>query len=481
MADSFLNFVEEEGLDKEEEIDQAGLEEPDEEERACLEDLGDEDEVEGPGDEEPPEDEDDEDGENKARALQLDHQLDPGKFHVGCSWIHLDGLTGKRERYNGLKFLVVSFGIKNPAKVKVRSRDPISQKRPGQRVALWVYRVNCRNTVHKQNGAWNKTQNQESTGATGASRWVALGRNQVDEIQGKLKFRKTEEEEAERNKLFEQMDVNNNECISLAELDKALPEVMGCVALFNAKPAIIRAFLAATGKDPARSDNAAFSEHKDDYCQKGEEFRVLMQYLHEYFEMYLIFQDMGDANEDRRIDIKEWANFITSGKAQRVGIKVTPEMLEDKCGDTPMPGYSLFNQIDVDQGGCILFKEFSDFCIRKGIEDPERSEAVEAASGARQRGLDLGEDSAPLLSGPEDAPTRLRLMFHNSKDLPGGISHEKFSQIVGSLGLDEDEIAEVVSATDANGSGRIEVDEFCNWLFGDGVCDEDREMFANSS
>ena len=26
-----------------------------------------------------------------------------GKFHVGVSWVHLDGLKGKREQYNGMK------------------------------------------------------------------------------------------------------------------------------------------------------------------------------------------------------------------------------------------------------------------------------------------------------------------------------------------------------------------------------------------
>lgn len=35
-------------------------------------------------------------------ALQLDHRLDEGKFHVGVSWVHLDGLKGKREQYNGM-------------------------------------------------------------------------------------------------------------------------------------------------------------------------------------------------------------------------------------------------------------------------------------------------------------------------------------------------------------------------------------------
>ena len=56
------------------------------------------------------------------------------------------------------------------------------------------------------------------------------------------------------------------------------------------------------------------------------------------YARYLIFQDMADADEDRRIDCQdvlghdfprligcgwqEFANFVTSGKAEKVGIKV---------------------------------------------------------------------------------------------------------------------------------------------------------------
>jgi len=373
-------------------------------------------------------------------ALQLDHQLDEGKFHVGVSWVHLSGLKGSREKYNGMKCLITSFGIKDPAKVKVRS---VQKNEEGKYIALWVKRINCRNTVHKDTGAWKATPNPEkNTGATGAARWVALGRPEVDAMQGKLKFQKTEEEEAERAELFKLCDVNHNGVLSLAEIDKALPEVMGCTALFNAKPAIIRAFLAATGRPPARHDDAAYREHLKDYVKPGEQFRLLIQYLYEFFEMYLIFQDMADADEDRRIDCLEFSKFITSGKAEKVGIKVTPEMLEDKCGDTPMPGYSLFNEIDEDQGGCILFKEFSDYCIRMGLKDPSRSP--------------LDGDQA-----------KLRELFHSAKDMDQAMSLGRFVEILKKVGIRDDEIDLMIKATDKNKDYKIDVDEFMDWLLRD--------------
>jgi len=216
--------------------------------------------------------------------------------------------------------------------------------------------------------------------------------------------------------------------------------VMGCVALFNAKPAIIRAFLAASGRPSARQDDAAFREHAKDYITPGEQFRLLLQYLYEFFEMYLIFQDMGDADADRRIDCKEFANFITSGKAERCNIKVTPEMLEDLCGETPMPGYSLFNEIDADQGGCILFKEFSDYCIRKGIKDRDRH------------------------AGGEDRQQKMRAMFHSAKDTDDGISLGRFHKMLQQLGMADDDIGEIIRETDKNGNYVIDVDEFVDWL-----------------
>ncbi|CAJ1350225.1 unnamed protein product [Effrenium voratum] len=372
-------------------------------------------------------------------ALQLDHQLDEGKFHVGVSWVHLDGLHGTKEKYNGMKCLIVSFGVRHPSLVKVRG---VEKNEDGKYIALWVKRINCRNTVHKDTGAWKATPNPENTGATGAARWVALGRPEVDAMQGKLKFQKTEEEEAEREELFKLVDVNHNGMLSLAEVDKALPDVMGCTALFNAKPAIIRAFLAATGRPPARHDGEAYRKHSKDYVKPGEQFRKLIQYLHEFFEMYLIFQDMADGDADRRIDCKEFAEFITSGKAEKVGIKVTPQMLEDKCGETPMPGYSLFNEIDEDQGGCILFKEFSDYCIRMGLKDPDRE--------------------------PLDGDTsKLRDMFHSAKDMDDAMSLGRFVEILNKVGIPGDEIDAMIKATDKNRDYKIDIDEFMDWLTDD--------------
>jgi Ca2+-binding EF-hand superfamily protein len=332
--------------------------------------------------------------------------------------------------------LITDYSLKDQSKVKVRSAA--KSEETGKYIALWVRRVNCRNTVHNDGGAWYQTAAVENTGATGAARWVALGRSEVEAMQGKLKYRKTPEEEEERTTLFNLIDVNGNGFVSLAEIDKALPELMGCVALFNAKPAIIRAFMAAVNKPLPKNDDQAFKKHSKDYIYAGEQFRVLIQYLHEFFQMYLIFQDIIDTDEDRRIDCQEWANFITSGNAERVGIEVTPQMLEDKCGETPMAGYSVFNEIDTDQAGCILFKEFSDFCIRKGIKD----------------------------SGKNDGLKKLRELFYKAKDLEDGVSYDMFRAVLINLGVAAEDVQQIIEQTDENYNGAIDIDEFVQYLKG---------------
>ena len=46
---------------------------------------------------------------------------------------------------------------------------------------------------------------------------------------------------AQRKELFSKFDINNNGLLSLAEIDKAVKDVIGCAALFNSKPAVMRA------------------------------------------------------------------------------------------------------------------------------------------------------------------------------------------------------------------------------------------------
>ena len=94
--------------------------------------------------------------------------------------------------------------------------------------------------------------------------------------------------------MFERFDPNGNGYLSLAEVDKGLHESLGLEGVYNCKPAIIRAFNAAKGLKKGGSG------HDDDFVTKVE-FRMLLVYLKQYFELFQIFDGI-DTGNDRRID-----------------------------------------------------------------------------------------------------------------------------------------------------------------------------------
>jgi hypothetical protein len=67
--------------------------------------------------------------------------------------------------------------------------------------------------------------------------------------------------------------VNGNGYLSLAEIDKGMRDVVQLPTLFAAKPVLMRAYMAAKNKQKAKNT------HSDDYITKGEEFRIMFQYL----------------------------------------------------------------------------------------------------------------------------------------------------------------------------------------------------------
>lgn len=69
--------------------------------------------------------------------------------------------------------------------------------------------------------------------------------------------------------------------------------------LFAAKPVLMRAYMAAKNKQKAKN------AHSDDYITKGEEFRILFQYLRQYYEFFVAFNKI-DNDQDQRVDKSEF-------------------------------------------------------------------------------------------------------------------------------------------------------------------------------
>ncbi|CAM6098372.1 unnamed protein product [Calypogeia fissa] len=165
------------------------------------------------------------------------------------------------------------------------------------------------------------------------------------EIKAKLPSDKTPEAKAVRSKLFHQFDPNGNGYLSLAEIDRGVRDVMGLEDVYEAKPAIMRAFAAAknAGKSTAK--------YGADFVERSE-FRLVLLYLGKYYELYEMFE-IVDSSHDKKINKAEFKTAVK--ELEKWGIKVDKPDAE-------------FDTIDDNKGGSILFEEFADWGLKKHLE-----------------------------------------------------------------------------------------------------------------
>ena len=93
-----------------------------------------------------------------------------------------------------------------------------------------------------------------------------------DELRVKLPWKKTPEELQKRKEQWALIDMNGNGYLSLAEVDKAMRDVICLPEIFDLKPVLMRAFQAAKHKVKTKS------EHGEDYVEKRE-YRWLLYYI----------------------------------------------------------------------------------------------------------------------------------------------------------------------------------------------------------
>ena len=139
------------------------------------------------------------------------------------------------------------------------------------------------------------------------------------------------------NKLLEKfklMDFNGNNIVSLAEIDKYISEGY---PLFDNKPALMRAYKAA---DYNRNGFVSFKE-----------FKNLWKYIVFFNSLWEEFEEI-DYDHDRRITFEEFKNMSK---------KLFQTDLSEK------EARYLFDMIDVNNGGMILFNEFCAFMVRRKI------------------------------------------------------------------------------------------------------------------
>ena len=146
-----------------------------------------------------------------------------------------------------------------------------------------------------------------------STRWVTLALS--------LPVGKKNTDRKERKALFDRFDVNGNKYLSFAEVNKGLIETFQeDNSTQYCKPAILRAFAAA--KDLTGNTEG----HHADYVTRSE-FRLLLVYIHRYFELFAIFQT-ADRNLYRRIGYAEFARAVPT--LQQWGVVVRSPAAEFK-------------------------------------------------------------------------------------------------------------------------------------------------------
>jgi len=165
------------------------------------------------------------------------------------------------------------------------------------------------------------------------------------EMAEKLPTSRSAKDRQYRRKKFNQMDINGNNYLSLAEVDKGVRDVLKCDHLFHCKPVLMRAFQAV--KDTAK----AHTPHSDDYVTRSE-FRLLLVALRQMFELWQMFE-MIDTTDDRRVELDEFKKAVPL--MAKWGVKIEdPE--------------KTFAEIDTNGGGKILFVEFEAWASKMGLD-----------------------------------------------------------------------------------------------------------------
>jgi len=165
----------------------------------------------------------------------------------------------------------------------------------------------------------------------------------MNDLYSKLPTERTEEALQKRRELFDSMDPNGNGYLSLAEIDKGCQE-LGLHDLFDAKPVLMRAYQSARSKNDAKNADGT------DYVERSE-FRLLLVYLKLYMQLYGIFARV-DKDGDHRLSVEE----VQSADLSSLGIQ---------------DAANAFEEMDINEGGKVLFDEFAEWAIRKQLVKEE--------------------------------------------------------------------------------------------------------------
>ena len=166
-----------------------------------------------------------------------------------------------------------------------------------------------------------------------------------DKLLKSLPIQKTEEDRKKRKVIWDQIDMNGNGYVSLAEFDRGVRDVLNLPQIFSLKKVLMRAYQAAKDKIKGKA------KYSKDYVE-WLEFRILLVYLRQYFEYYAMFCRI-DTSDDFKVDLKEFKKAEPTLK--KWGVNISDSNAE-------------FKKLDRNNSGSIMFDEFCQFAIQKNLD-----------------------------------------------------------------------------------------------------------------
>merc|ERR1712113_264368 len=170
-----------------------------------------------------------------------------------------------------------------------------------------------------------------------ATRDLVMSKKDVSQFDAlEKKFHDAMGSQQKLRQMWDVLDFNGNNIVSLAEIDKWVVENY---PLLNHKPALMRAY-----KRTIREGNG------DDWVQK-KEFKPLLSALFYFNKIFWLFNEVD--GDDRRVNYQEFKRCITLS-----GIRMSESEMRAE-----------FSNIDKNHGGIILFDEFCQWFTMKSCPE----------------------------------------------------------------------------------------------------------------
>jgi len=227
-------------------------------------------------------------------------------------------------------------------------------------------------------------------------------------IANKLPMGDSKESLDRQKLLFRLMDFNKNGYLSLDEVDKGVRDLLDCGNMYDAKPAIVRAFQAAKG---TRSNGQGKQQnYQYTYLEIGE-FRLLLIWLRQYFEFLVMFKKI-DTSRDSQLDYSEFQLALP---------------LLRRWGATDAVCDNAFKIMDRDKNGLVVFDEFASWAIQYKLDLEDDLDKVIDRGGYKYQNPPVVDSNTNIHSRYALGANKANQQSEQVSFRPGKASASKFS------------------------------------------------------